>query len=281
MRQSKLALVLILFIVNIISLSGQTAGYMGKRLVGGYGFYFSPALFGSNGQGNTIIGRSNGNASDGEFAFNSLHEGFLEYAFKNRFLLGISAKFYKTTYDNAREVSATTKQIDQYGSTSVVSYNGTPQGMYTILGQNYSLYAKLFNRRYLAPWGRYMQFGITIRRFTCHYNPNEMMLKYGGFNNYVYPDFNDFGEQKQSFTKFDFLFGFGRTNIVANRITIDYGFNANVFALLSTFFDVVTDGDGIFTNNVNGVNYMKSTSPWRVRGVNRFNVFLKVGVLLF
>lgn len=77
MRQSKLALVLILFIVNIISLSGQTAGYMGKRLVGGYGFYFSPALFGSNGQGNTIIGRYlDGNASDGEFAFNSLHEDF-------------------------------------------------------------------------------------------------------------------------------------------------------------------------------------------------------------
>lgn len=28
-----------------------------------------------------------------------------------------------------------------------------------------------------------------------------MMLKYGGFNNYVYPDFNDFGEQKQNFYK--------------------------------------------------------------------------------
>ena len=273
--------IIILFVITVNTLHSQSSGYYGKRVVAGYGFYFSPAIFGTNASGNTIIGRDNGNGTTGEFAFNSLHEGFLECAVTNRFLLGVSVKLYKTTYDNSRELSAYTTDVNQYGYTSEVSYYGSPEGLYNITGQNYSLYAKLFNKRYVAPWGRYMHFGVTIRKYTCSYDPNEMKLKYGGFNNYVYPDLKDFGDQKQQFTKFDLMYGFGRTRIIANRITLDYGFNANVFAVLSTFFDIVTDGDGLLTNNVSNYNYFKATSPWRVRGVNKLNTFLKVGILLF
>jgi hypothetical protein len=277
----KLSILIIASLFFTNALVGQTSGYMGKRFVAGYGFHFSPALMGTNANGNSIFGRAGGNGTTGKFAFNTLHEGFLEYALKNRFSIGVSVKFYKTTFDNAHSVSAYANQTSQYGSIENVSYYGSPEGLYKISGQNYSLYGKLFYQRYVAPWGRYMQFGITIRRHTCSYDPATMRLRYGGFNNYVYPDFNDFGEQDQQFTRFDFLFGLGRTRIVTNRVTFDYGFNANLFALLSTFFDVVTDGDGLFTDNVSDSNYLQATSPWRVRGVNKFNVFLKVGVLLF
>ena len=70
---------------------------MGKRVTAGYGFYFSPALLGSNASESSIIGR--GNAVGGDMAFNTMHEGFLEFAFKKRVSVGFSFKYYKV---NAR-----------------------------------------------------------------------------------------------------------------------------------------------------------------------------------
>lgn len=284
MNKLSLVGVLIILFVTVTLLPAQTPGYMGKRFVAGYGFYFSPAVFGSNGQGNAIFGRKNGNATDGELAFNSMHEAFLEYALTKRFALGFSGKFYRTTYDNTRDLYVSTNQVDNYGYNSSISYSGSPEGFYYIHGQNYSLYAKLFNKLYLAPWGRYMMFGINVEKYTCTYNPSEMKLKYtnnyGSYTNY--PAYSDFGPQKQKFTKFDLLFGLGRTRIIANRVVLDYGFNANMIAFLSTLFDTVAaDEDGVYSTYAKPSNYMAVTSPWRVRGVNRFNVFLKVGVLLF
>ncbi len=53
-------------------------------------------------------------------------------------------------------------------------------------------------------------------------------------------------------------------------------------AVLTTAFDTLgAENDGVFTDNATSSNYMRVTSPWRVRGVNRLNVFLKVGILLF
>jgi hypothetical protein len=272
-------------LIGLLTFSGlllaQTPGYMGKRFVIGYGFHTGPALIGSTAQGSTIIGKRNGNASEGEPAFNSLHEAYIEAALSKRFLLGLSTKFYKTTYDNHKSVEATVTVPNQYGGSYVDSYYGYPEGLYYIKGQNYALYGKLFKRGFIAPWGKYMMFGVNINRFTCSYDPAEMKLKDDSYNSKS-PPVTDFGAREQSFTKFDLLFGYGRTRVVANRVTFDYGFNVNLIATLNTLFDAVTDDDTILGDNrPSNYNYIETTAPWRVRGVNRFNVYLRVGVLLF
>jgi hypothetical protein len=274
--------------IGLLTFSGillaQTPGYMGKRLVIGYGFHFSPALFGSNAQGATIIGKMDGNASGGEMVFNALHEGYLEYALSKRFSLGISTKFYKTTYDNHEPLSVSVNQQDQYGYISPVYYDGNPKGLYYIKGQNYALYGKLFKRGFIAPWGKYMMFGINIKRYTCSYDPAEMKLTTSDHSGYYYdnyPPITDFGPREQSFTRFDVLFGFGRTRVLYNRITLDYGFNLNLFATVMTLFDVSDYGLPFSLTRPTNTTYIESTAPWRIRGVNRCNAFLRVGVLLF
>ena len=273
---------LICFFFNIASFA-QSPGYLGKKFVAGYGFNFSPALFGSDASGNSIIGRSSGHATTGEFAFNVLHEGFVEYAVAKRFMMGFSAKFYKTTYDNSRTLSVTVSQKDQYGQIQSVSSYGSPEGIYYIKAQNYALYGKLFYSKYIAPWGRYMMFGVNVKTYTCSYNPNEMKINFNSYNynSQSFTPYSNFGPQNQRFTKFDLLFGLGKTRIIYNRVTLDYGFNLNVIAVLSTVFDAVFETDGVFSVKTTSQNYMELTSPSRLRGVNRFNVFFKVGILLF
>ena len=287
MKCLKLSAVLIVLILNTISLSGQSAaGYMGKRLIGGYGLYFAPALFNPNAQGNTVFGRRGHKSNNFTPAFNSQHEVFCEFVISKRFSLGVSARFFKTAYDNLKEVYVSKNVVDDYGYTRQINYEGSPNGFYYIKGANYCLYAKMFNRRYVAPWGRYTMFGIVVRNYSCYYDPSEMYLKYDKSHNYSsinYPNYTDFGQQKQNFTKFDFLFGFGKTRIIANRVILDYGFNVNFFAFMTGFFDTVDLGnDGaFFDNRPSPENYLSRTNSWRLRGFNRFNAFFKVGVLLF
>ncbi|MES2763540.1 MAG: hypothetical protein V4677_15100 [Bacteroidota bacterium] len=280
----RLLLFIITFSLSFVCFS--QAGYMGKRFSAGYGLYFSPALFNPNAQGNTIFGRG-GNSNDLSLAFNSQHEVYGEFVLSNRFSLGLSARFFKTAYDNKKEIYAQKNVVDANGYTDQIYYEGAPEGLYYIKGANYSLYSKMFNRRYVAPWGRYTMFGVTVRRYSCYYDPSEMYVKYnksyGYYNNAGYANFADFGPQKQSFTKFDFLFGFGRTRVIANRVIMDYGFNVNFFAFMTGFFDTVDlSNDGAFFDRYpKAEQYMEKTNPWRLRGFNRFNAFLKVGVLLF
>lgn len=281
---------IVLFIfAGLVALSttvlSQTPGYMGKRLVIGYGFHFSPALIGSTAQGSTIIGKTDGNASDGELCFNSLHEVYIEYGLSKRFALGFSTKFYKTTYDNHKYLSANVAVPNQYGGGSYYdTYYGTPEGLYDIKGQNYALYGKLFKRGFIAPWGKYMMFGINVSRFSCSYDPAKMKLLSDNYSSYAkdYPAVTDFGPQGQTYTKYDLLFGYGRARVIANRVTLDYGFNVNLIATLNTLFDAVSDDDSILGDNTpSNENYIESTAPWRIRGINRFNAYLRVGVLLF
>lgn len=274
---------ILLIIISTYKISSQTPGYIGKRFNAGYGFYFSPTIQGSNGAGKSILGRSKGNAEDSELAFNTMHEGYFEYALTKRFSLGISGKYFKTTYDNGLDIYGYTTFQNSSGGTEQISFYGTPNGLYTIKGINYLLYGKLYNRRYIAPWGRYMIFGINIKSFNTIYNPDEMYLDRGAFNSSYYNSlnaptkFSDFGPLKQHYTKFDILAGFGRTRIVANKIIFDYGFNTNMFSLLTTFFDAI--GPDSFIDKVDNTTYIKRTSAFRVRNLNRFNVFIKVGYL--
>jgi hypothetical protein len=279
---------LLLLSFNVVTASfSQGAGYMGKRLTGGYGLYFCPALINPNAKGNTVFGRNGGNSNDLSLAFNSQHEAYLECVLSTRFSLGLSARFFKTAYDNKKELYVQKKVLDENGYEQQVYYEGSPRGLYYIKGANYSLYAKMFNRRYVAPWGRYTMLGVTVRRYSCYYDPAEMYLNYNksysSYSNIVYPVYSDFGPQKQSFTKFDFLFGFGRTRVLVNRVILDYGFNVNFFAFMTGFFDTVDlNNDGaFFDRRPDAQNYMEKTNSWRLRGFNRFNAFFKVGFLLF
>lgn len=269
-----------LLCLSLLTGYAQAPGYMGKRFSAGYGFYFSPALIGSNGKGNTIAGTVDGHANDGTLAFNSLHEGFVEYTLTKKFTLGFSARFYKSTYDNSRAVSI----ADVPTSVNTGYYYGqqsqNPLGLYHIKGINLSLYGKLYFSRYIAPWGRYFIFGPTLKMFTCTYDPAEMKVTYAGMYGEPNIYYSNFGPTTQKFKGFDIMAGFGRNRIVANRITLDYGFNVNIFALLGTLLDAGGE-DFSLSGNLYASDYIGRTSHARVRGVNRFNAFLKVGVLLF
>lgn len=276
MRTFKFYIVLFLFSSELFSQLGP--GYLGRRFQAGYGFNFSPALLGSNGSEASILGR--GNAVGGDMAFNSIHDGFIEFAFKNRTSIGFSCKYYKTTFDN---------YVDVYMNTNYNGNNytlsGYPTGFYTIKGLNYTLYFKFYNKRYVAPWGRYFMLGPSINTYKCFYDPSTMRLVGSDYYNSNTPIYvSDFGPQGQQFARGDILFGWGRTRMAGNRITIDYGINFEVFALGWTLWDSVgEDPLEIFASStyITNVNYFERTSKRRVREVNRFNVFIKVGVLLF
>lgn len=269
-----------LFVAIVFNVFPQLGpGYLGRRFQVGYGFHFSPALLGPNGSGESMLGR--GNVIGGDMAFNSIHEGFLEFAFKNRTSVGFSAKYYKTTYHNGTVASA--QYFDPNGYSS--STYGRPTGIYTINGLNYTLYFKFFNKRYVAPWGRYFILGPSLNTYKCFYDPSIMYMQYDyydGYSNKVVK-VSDFGPQGDNFFRVDLLFGWGRTRIVGERFTIDYGINFQAIALGFTLWDAIGENPlELFSEEeTTNLNYFERTSKSRVREVNRLNIFLKVGVLLF
>jgi hypothetical protein len=251
---------------------------MGKRLLLGYGFHTSPAFFGANVQNETIIGNG-GHAITGSLAFNSIHEGYLEFAASSKWMICFSTRYYKTIYDNAKELS--------YNSN--YSYESdNPKGYYNIRGLTYTLYFKYFGSRYVAPWGRYVMFGPTINTVKTSYDPHIMNIKAELYNSgtYTYSDvlLSNFGPKEQNYTGVNFMLGFGRSRIISNRVVIDYGCNLQLISVLAGVLDVVSDGQSseiINRTSITPSNYIENTVKTRVRGINRFNVFLKVGILLF
>ena len=266
MKQLKFIFTFCAIVVAFNHLSAQkTPGYMGKRFVAGYGIYLSPAYIGSK----------------GESILNNLHEGYVEYATAKRFMVGFSARFYKAVYANGRYVNV---NGSGYSSSAARQIDEHPQGTYDISGRNYMLYGKLFYSNYLAPWGRYFTFGATINTFKASYDSNKMKVSMMSadsyYSSYDYFSFTNFGPKEQSFSKFDISLGFGRSKIYGNRISVDYGYNINCLALFATLFDA--PDDNIFgENQLSASEYIEKTGAARVRGVNRFNFFCKVGVLLF
>ncbi len=252
------------FIFTAVVLMAQSAGYMGKKLSAGYGFYASPGLIGSS----------------GATPLNMLHEAYLEVAAKRKLSIGFSARFYNAVYGNNRQVD-----LYSYTSSSINQIDDSPTGQTHIKGRNYMLYFKFFGNNYVAPWGRYFILGASVNTFQSSYNPSDMRIRVSTYYNYPISDYKDsyysnFGSTEQTFAKFDVMLGFGRCRIIANRITLDYGYNVNLMALALTLFDA--PDDNIFESDVlTPSTYIEKTSAARVRGVNRFNVFLKVGVLLF
>jgi hypothetical protein len=246
------------------------AGYMGKRCVVGYGVNFSPAVFGPNAQESSLL--QIGNSTGGEIAFNSMHEGFLEFAFKSRTCVGFSAKYYKTSYANQEPLD-----MQVFGSFYGNYINESPPGMYSIKGLDYSLYFKFYPRRYVAPWGRYIIAGAVFNKYVCTYDPSRMNIKYNDANTNQVVTLN-FGPTEQDYFRGDLRFGWGRSRILFNRVTLDYGVNLEVLALLANVFTKVDD---FFYKPFTNMDYIERTSKRRVREVSGINVFVKLGVLVF
>ena len=256
------------FLIASTLCHAQSTGYMGKRLLLGYGFHTSPAFFGANKNNETIIGTS-GSAETGSLAFNAIHEGYLEFAASSKWMICFSTRYYKTVYDNAM-------RFNDYNYSSSYSYNDNqPRGYYNIRGLTYSLYFKYYGSRYVAPWGRYVMFGPVINTTKATYDPAIMNIR-GTTYHYGYSDtlFANFGPKSQNFSGVNLMLGFGRSRIIANRVTIDYGCNLQLFSVLSGFFDVISsDSDVFIDRKIGTTNYIESTVKRRVRGINRFNLF--------
>jgi hypothetical protein len=257
-------IIVIIFLFCYLLVVGQNPGFYGRRVSVGYGILASPAWIGSS--GHTPI--------------NLLHDVHIEVAAKKRLSIGFSTRFYNAVYGNGRIV-----QINSNYSSDYSQIDESPSGTTQIKAINYMLYFKLFGANYVAPWGRYFTFGATINTFKSTYSPSEMYVKTEQYLNYpisgyVYGKYSNFGSTEQSFARFDVMLGFGRSRVIAKRVIIDYGYNINLMALALTLFDA--PDDNVFAENyLYPSEYIEKTSAARVRGVNRFNLFLKVGILLF
>lgn len=266
--------ILVFIILNSIVFS-QAPGHLGKRFSIGYGFHTSPSVFNANGQNQTIIGRG-GSAESGSPAFNAIHELNIEFATSSKWLTCFSARYYKTVYDNAESFNSS--QVSGYSIQS-----SRPEGYYNMRGLTYTLYFKYFGKRYVAPWGRYVMFGPTVNTVKTTYDPSEMNIRAYKYNSSTGTSSDTtlapFGAKEQDFVGVNLMLGIGRSRIYSNRIILDYGFNIHMFSVLSSLFDVT--GNRIGGSPITPANYIESTVKQRIRGVNRFNLFLKIGVLLF
>ncbi len=255
---------LTILILIASSLHAQIPGYKGKRVTAGYGFYASPGLIGSR----------------GATPVNMLHEAYIEGTTATRFMVGFSARFYNGIYSNGREVQL----FNVFGSHTPTQMSDNPEGSYKISGRNFMLYGKLFSQNYVAPWGRYFLFGVTLNTFETTYEKSNMRILVDnndyGYQNSTQYYFSNFGSTLQEYKKVDVCIGFGRSRIIGNRVILDYGYNVNLFALAFTLFDAGDQGlpdSDVLSPDI----YIAKTSASRVRGINRFNLFLKVGILLF
>ncbi len=243
----------------------QVPGYMGKKVVAGYGFYFHPAL------GDIAYGYS-------DKSFITLHELFFEGATGKKFMLGASIRFFKYIYNNTDYVMAYDDDLT-YGYSQAT---GNPEGTYLINGANVMIYGKAFKKGYLAPWGKYFVFGLCFTRYKTTYDPNEMKVLFErgvyNYNTNTYDVdqfyFSDFGPTTQKYQGFDLFFGNGKSRIFANSIVLDYGYTINMAAMTRIFVTEVLDPKENYS-----YNYIENTSKSRVASVNRFNLYIKLGYL--
>lgn len=261
-KRYSIILVLIAFVFQGYS---QVPGYMGKKVVAGYGFYFHPSF------GNMLYEYS-------DRSFNTLHELFLEYTTGKKFMLGASLRFFKYTNNNIESVYA----YDEGLTYNYAQVDDSPEGTYTINGTNFMIYGKAFKKGYLAPWGKYFVFGLCFTRYKTTYDPTEMKVLFEqstyNYNTNTYDVdqfyYSDFGPTTQNYKGFDLFFGNGKSRIFANSIVLDYGYTINVIAMSRVFVSEI-----IYPEENYSYNYIENTSKSRVASVNRFNFYIKLGYL--
>jgi len=252
-------------LLGALQAHSQAPGYMGKRFALSYGFYFSPAILGSNAQGNTMFGKAESKSESGHFAFNTQHQLGIEYVLKNHLSIGFSTTYYRTMFDNSIRVS---------------SNLGYPTGNYDISGLNYSLYFKIYRKQSLAPYGKYFLFGPTLNTTKSTYSNTYMKV-----TNTNTPFDNNFGLLEQKYKRVDLVIGWGKSRILYNKLVVDYGFNLQFIGTINAVFGPespdILELSFDFIHYQTALNYIENTTRLRNREVNKFNVFIKLGVLLF
>jgi hypothetical protein len=269
----------------------QSAGYMGKHIQIGYGFNTSPAFINSTANQQTIFG-DYGSSQRGSFAFNIVHEAYLDYILSSKWTLGFSGRFYKTNFDNGMGYKSPFESpyYSSYNYSSDNDGSERPDGFYTIKGQSYTLCFKFFGNRYVAPWGRYVMFGPVLNTYKAEYDPiimNDKLTFYNtNYSSYYSSNssdtiLRDFGATQQSYKKIGLMVGWGRSRVLANRITFDYGVTAQPLSIVSVFLRQSGFASLFFKKEISNANYIAESSKRRVQGINTVNVFLKIGFLLF
>jgi hypothetical protein len=247
----------IFFVFILVNyLYSQTPGYMGKKTVAGYGIELSPVTYGANYYNKTVLGR-HGNAEEIPLWLNSTHQLFYEHNFDKNLMFGCAVKYCRTGYDN----QATVNNLSQ-----------KPQGAYKINAIQFQPYFKQYYRSYVAPWGRYIMFGpVASVIFTKHNLQMHIKNSVDQHDTLI----TDFGKNIQTHFSADFMLGFGRSRIINERTVIDFGFNFHLIALFTA--SETTDPDNVSSRNLS--TYIAETAKARLRGVDRFNFFIKIGRL--
>ena len=188
----------------------------------------------------------------GAVPFNITAQLCYDHAFKTRVSLGVALGFAQTRYDNK----------------AVVFGLGNPTEDYKIRSFSVVPYAKIFSKKYVAPWGRYFMLGTVVSlNFTTHSDYMYLTQKLSNHDTLLM----GFGPAKQMAFNLDLLLGYGKTRVFKNKIVFDYGFNVHLLALLKGLSDS--------ENNLSQEEYISKTSLYRIRGINRFNLFFKLGYL--
>jgi hypothetical protein len=219
-------------------LQAQVPGFMGKRWHLSYGLNASPSFANANLQNRFL---------------NTIQEVQLGYVTHEKWEIDAVGRFYQTIYNN--------KQALTNGKT-VANY-------YRLSNTSVGLVFKHFKRNYVAPWGAYFMFGPVLNLVTTNYD--EYMFVASRVNNHD-TLISNFGPETQRFYKGDLLFGWGQHRILAGNILVDYGFNCQLLALLDDFKFLDFTQSTVYNQS----NYIEETSAKRARGMNRFNLFLKV-----
>jgi hypothetical protein len=234
----------------------QTPGYLGKRAVAGYGIELSPLTYGSNYYGKTVKGNG-GSADEIQFWLNSTHHAFYEYNVRRNLMIGGALKYCRTGYDNQAKVGG---------------INLKPIGSYKINAILFQPYFKQYYRRFVAPWGSYVMFGPVITTIISKHTPYMYASEKVNNHDTLY---TNFGAKRQVHIMGDLMLGFGRSRIINEKIVIDFGFNSQLIALFTSSGTTNPEDAGY----INLPAYISETAKIRMRGVNRFNFFFRVGYL--
>lgn len=234
----------------------QAPGYMGKRMVAGYGAHLNPVTYGSTVNNKSLTGSQRGSSEKGYFRLNFAQELFFEGATSKRSVTGISIKYLETGYDNRASVN-------EHGT--------NPSYYYKIKVLTITPYLKSCFRRYLAPWGKYFIVAPVINVIRSEHDAYMNISKtVNGHDTLI----TDFGPDNKKYLSADLLMGFGNTRVLFNRITLDYGFHFQAISTLA-ILEPLLDWNPSYDQE----EYINGTIKKRVRAANRFNVFIRIGYL--
>jgi len=252
----KKLLSILIFCLTFPLLKAQNPGFMGKKNVVGYGFYFSPALNGATATNKTYKSTTYGNSTPGYLRLNVINELFIEHSLSTKTTLGLSYRNCISGFDNRIKVQG---------------YTDGPKDYYRIISNSLAFSVKKYRRHAVAPWGKYFMYGAYLSSLKADYDEQMYIVSRINGHDTIY---NSFEPSDKRHLMMDVQFGFGNCRVIQQRILIDYGINSSIFSLLTMFSAEKSASEGFISTE-----YIGKTISNRSRGFNRCNVFIRVGYL--